>query len=140
MIYDLVLLLSFNNATGIPEVILDEEGGASASNRWQKIRYRVSLRYMRNKMAEIAMLDRAYHNVMGHFVNTGRAPHYIELSSELGISIDEGQQLMQDLLNLGLPGVWIYPDISVVASVAPFNNLPTQYLISVDGEQKWFGQ
>ena len=25
-------------------------------------------------------------------------------------------------------------------SVAPFNNLPTQYRISIDGEHKWFAQ
>ena len=33
-------------------------------------------------------------------------------------------------------GVYLLP----LASSAPFNSLPTQYRISVDGEQKWFGQ
>jgi hypothetical protein len=28
----------------------------------------------------------------------------------------------------------------LITSFAPFNNLPTQYRITVDGQQKWFGQ
>jgi hypothetical protein len=27
-----------------------------------------------------------------------------------------------------------------VVSMAPFNNLPTQYRITIEGEQKWFAQ
>ena len=27
-----------------------------------------------------------------------------------------------------------------IVSFAPFHNLPTQYRITVDGEQKWFAQ
>jgi hypothetical protein len=37
---------------------------------------------------------------------------------------------------------WRRSDIAVAASVtyAPFHHLPTQYRITVDGEQKWFAQ
>jgi hypothetical protein len=28
----------------------------------------------------------------------------------------------------------------LIASLAPFNNLPNQYRITIDGEQKWFAQ
>ena len=28
----------------------------------------------------------------------------------------------------------------MIASLAPFNNLPNQYRITIDGEQKWFAQ
>ena len=35
---------------------------------------------------------------------------------------------------------WLFPETDLIASFAPFNNLPTQYRISVDGEQKWFAQ
>ncbi len=91
-------------------------------------------------MAESAMLDKAYHNVIEHFVQTGRAPHYTELASELGISSDEGRRVLHDLIDLGLPGIWLHPETDLIASFAPFNDLPTQYRISVDGEQKWFAQ
>ena len=37
------------------------------------------------------------------------------------------------------PG-WMHPDTDLIASFPPFNNQPTQYRISVDGEQKWFAQ
>ena len=35
---------------------------------------------------------------------------------------------------------FIRPDTDLVESCAPFSNIPTQYLISVDGQQKWYGQ
>jgi hypothetical protein len=36
--------------------------------------------------------------------------------------------------------MWLYPETDLICSFAPFSNLPTQYRISVDGVQKWFGQ
>jgi hypothetical protein len=38
-----------------------------------------------------------------------------------------------------IPG-WLYPDTDFITSFAPFNNLPTQYPITIEGEQKWFAQ
>ncbi len=35
---------------------------------------------------------------------------------------------------------WLFPETDLIASFAPFNNLPTQYRISVDGKQRWFAQ
>ena len=35
---------------------------------------------------------------------------------------------------------WLHPDTDYIVSFAPFHNLPTQYRISVDGQQKWFAQ
>jgi len=32
------------------------------------------------------------------------------------------------------------PQSDYVASFSPFSNVPTQYLVSVDGEQRWYGQ
>jgi hypothetical protein len=36
--------------------------------------------------------------------------------------------------------MWLAPGTDLIASFAPFNNQPTQYRITVDGQQKWFGQ
>ncbi len=38
----------------------------------------------------------------------------------------------------GYPG-WVDEDDNIV-TICPLSNLPNQYRISVDGEQKWFGQ
>jgi len=73
-------------------------------------------------------------------VETGQAPHYIEIASGLGISIEEGRKVLHDLLTTpGIPG-WLYPGTDYIASFAPFNNLPTQYRITIEEQQKWFGQ
>ena len=37
-------------------------------------------------------------------------------------------------------GCWNSPRTDYIGSWAPFSNTPTQYLISVDGVQKWYGQ
>ena len=91
-------------------------------------------------MTEQTMLDKAYELVLQRFIDTGRAPHYIEMAAELGMPPEEGRQLVHDLTQSGLPGIWVHPGTDHIASFAPFNNLPTQYLITVEGMQKWFGQ
>jgi hypothetical protein len=91
-------------------------------------------------MANEELLDRAFHAVMRRFVDTGQAPHFTELAFELGLEAEDGRQLLKDLTStLGVPA-WLYPETDLLVSFAPFNNLPTQYRISVDGEQKWFAQ
>ena len=91
-------------------------------------------------MAGQELLDQAFYAVMQRFIKNGQGPHFTELASELGIQVEEGRQLLKDLTNtLGVPA-WLYPETDNLVSFAPFNNLPTQYRISVDGEQKWFAQ
>jgi hypothetical protein len=90
-------------------------------------------------MADLATLDRAFHRIMRSFIETGRAPHYAELAAALGISLEEGQQLFRDLEATGY-SFFLHPETDQIVSVAPFNNLPTQYRITIDGEQKWFAQ
>ena len=91
-------------------------------------------------MAEPTLLDKTYSVVMRGFVETGQAPHYTEIAAELGVSPKEGCQALRNLFSVrGLPG-WLYPKVDTVVSLAPFNNLPTQYRITIDGEQKWFAQ
>ena len=47
--------------------------------------------------------------------------------------------LVHDLMSSGVPG-WIHPGTDWIASFPPFNNQPTQYRLTIDGEQKWFAQ
>ena len=90
-------------------------------------------------MADLAILDRAYHVTMQRFVTTGQAPHFTELAATLDLSASEGRQLVHELMDSGIPA-WLHPDTDYIVSFAPFHNLPTQYRITIDGEQKWFAQ
>jgi hypothetical protein len=91
-------------------------------------------------MAEPELLARMYHVIMSRLMNDGRAPHYTELASTLGLCPDEARDALHDLGGVGIPGFWLHPGTDYVVAFAPFSNLPTQYLISVEGEQKWYGQ
>ncbi|MGD9033933.1 MAG: hypothetical protein PVJ69_05385 [Desulfobacteraceae bacterium] len=90
-------------------------------------------------MSEHTLLDKTFHVIMKRMVETGQAPHYTEIASELGVPVEEGRKALHDLFKAGVPG-WLFPKTDLITSFAPFNNLPTQYRITVDGEQKWFGQ
>jgi hypothetical protein len=81
-----------------------------------------------------------YNGILRGLVAKGRAPHYCELATELGLTADEARQALHELDGLGVPGFWVRPDTDLVESCAPFSNIPTQYLISVDGQQNWYGQ
>lgn len=91
-------------------------------------------------MADPQLLARMYHSIMSGIVRSGRAPHYTELATELGLSPDESREALHELGDGRVPGFWLYPGVDLVVSPAPFSNIPTQYLISVEGEQKWYGQ
>ena len=86
------------------------------------------------------VLDKTYHFIIQRMMETGHAPHYTEIAAELGGSMEEGRKALHDLMSAGIPGTWLFPDTDYIAGFAPFSNLPTQYRITVDGEQKWFGQ
>jgi hypothetical protein len=90
-------------------------------------------------MSDQGMLEKTYHAIMKQFVETGQAPHYTDLAKELGVSMEEGRQALHDLFSAGIPG-WLFPGTDFVVSFAPFNHLPTQFRITIDGQQKWFGQ
>jgi hypothetical protein len=85
-------------------------------------------------MADLALLDRAYFLIMQRFINTGQAPHYTALASALGLSVEEGRQVLQDLMEAGVAG-WLHPGTDYIVSLAPFHNLPTQYAITIDGHK-----
>jgi len=86
----------------------------------------------------LAELDEAYETLMSEVVRTGVVPHYAELSALIEISPNEALGRIQKIVEL-TPG-WMHPGTDYIASFPPFNNQPTQYRISVDGEQKWFAQ
>jgi hypothetical protein len=92
-------------------------------------------------MADVQQLDRTYHFIMESFVERGQAPHFTEIAKAFSIAPEQGKRLLHELMNTGLPlPIWLFPDTDLIASFSPFNNLPTQYRISVDGQQKWFAQ
>ena len=90
-------------------------------------------------MSEPTNDDRTFHIIMRRMVETGQAPHYTEIAAEFGASVEEGRKALQELFAAGVPG-WLFPNTDLIASFAPFNNLPTQYRITIEGHQRWFGQ
>jgi hypothetical protein len=86
-----------------------------------------------------AHLDQTYHYILSTFVARGQAPHFTEIAAEFNVAPEEGRRRLHELMALRLPN-WLFPETDFIVSFAPFNNLPTQYRIAVDGEQKWFGQ
>lgn len=91
-------------------------------------------------MSSSSLLDKTYNVIIKRLVETGQAPHYTEIATELGLSVEEARGALQNLMSEGIPGIWLFPDTDYISSFAPFSNLPTQYRITVEGEQKWFGQ
>ncbi len=98
-------------------------------------------------MADMKFLDRVFYLIIQHFIATGQAPYYTDLAKDLGLSVEEGRKLLHELMEAPCPAYtvghypcWLYPGTDYIASFAPFNNLPTQYRITIDGEQKWFAQ
>ena len=90
-------------------------------------------------MTELSQLDRTFQIIKKRLVETGQAPHYTELAAELEVSPEEGRKAVHELFTPPFPG-WLFPNTDYVASFAPFSVLPTQYRITIEGQQKWFGQ
>jgi hypothetical protein len=90
-------------------------------------------------VADSAEVQRAYTAILKHLVETGRTPHHTELAEALGVSPDDAKPLQQAAADAAA-GCWLCPDTDYIQSWAPFSNIPTQYLIRVDGIQKWYGQ
>ena len=92
-------------------------------------------------MLDGGLVQAAYTSILQHFVATGRAPHYAELADLLDVDVDEARDL-QRAAAAAAPAetCWLAHDTDHIESWAPFSNIPTGYLISVDGVQKWYGQ
>jgi alkylmercury lyase-like protein len=90
-------------------------------------------------MADAALVDRMFQRIMRGLVDRGRAPHYAELARALGGSVEEGRLLLHAVMQ-AYPIGWLHPDTDYIASFPPLNNQPTQYRVTVHGEQRWFAQ
>ena len=90
-------------------------------------------------MSESSQMDRVFQIIMKCMMETGQAPHYTEIASALDVPVEEGRKALHKLFSPGFPG-WLFPNTDYIASFPPFNNLPTQYRITIDGQQKWFAQ
>jgi hypothetical protein len=90
-------------------------------------------------MSDPGQLDRTFQIIMKHMTESGQAPHYTEIASELDVPVEEERKALHELFSLGIPA-WLFPNTDYICSFPPFNNLPTQYRITIDGQQKWFAQ
>ena len=90
-------------------------------------------------MSEPTQLDKTFQIIMKRMMETGQAPYYTELAAELGVSPEEGRKILHELFSPGFAG-WLFPNTDYIVSFPPFNNLPTQYRTTIEGEQKWFAQ
>jgi hypothetical protein len=90
-------------------------------------------------MGDPSVMNKTFHIIMKRMVETGQAPFYTDIAAELGVSVEEGRKALHELFSQMIPG-WLYPNTDYITSFAPFNPLPTQYRITIDGKQKWFGQ
>ena len=76
-----------------------------------------------------------------YWLANGRAPHYAELADALEIGAEQAREVQRAAVEAApLASCWLAHDTDYVESWAPFSNVPTHYLISVDGIQKWYGQ
>ncbi|MBA4367340.1 MAG: hypothetical protein C0403_06835 [Desulfobacterium sp.] len=85
-------------------------------------------------------LAKTFHIIIERMIATGLAPNYSEIAAELGVQPLEGKKLLRNLISsLGFPG-WFQPKTDNIMSFAPFSNFPNNYRLTIEGEQKWFGQ
>ena len=86
-----------------------------------------------------ALVQRTYTRVLEHVIEHGWAPHYTQLAVEFDVSTEKARLAVREAAEAAV-GCWMSPGTDQVGSWAPFNNTPTHYLVSVDGERRWFGQ
>jgi hypothetical protein len=89
-------------------------------------------------MSELSQLDRTFFFITKRMTETGQAPFYTEIAAELGVSVEEGRKILHELSG-ALGTAWVFPNTDYIASFSPFSNLPTEYRITIEGQQKWFG-
>ena len=90
-------------------------------------------------MTDVGSAQQAYTAILRHLIQTGRAPHYIELAHTLGVDPESAKDLQREAAKSGV-GCWFVEDTDYIELWAPFYNVPTQYRVTVGGQQKWYGQ
>ncbi|HSR46338.1 MAG TPA: hypothetical protein VLT15_14055 [Acidimicrobiia bacterium] len=87
------------------------------------------------------LVQRGFTEILEHFVSFGRAPHFSELADALAIGVEEARVLQRAAAEAApIAGYWLATDTDFIESWAPFSNVPTHHLISVDGVSRWYGQ
>jgi len=82
----------------------------------------------------------AYTAVLSHLLEHKRAPHYTELASRLGISIEDARVTLRETAVAAPAGAcWLSHDTDYVEAWGPFSNVPTHVEISIGGQDGWFG-
>ena len=84
-------------------------------------------------------LDRTYHFILTSWVEHAHAPHFTDIARALSMHPDEARQRLHAVIATGLPN-WLFPATDLIASFAPFHNLPTPYRVTVDGRSGWYAQ
>jgi hypothetical protein len=90
-------------------------------------------------MSQQGPMDKVFQIIMKRMMDSGQAPHFTEIAAEMDVPVEEGRKLLHELFSPGIPA-WLFPKTDYVGSFPPFSNLPTQYRITIDGQQKWFAQ
>ena len=88
-----------------------------------------------------SLVQRGFTTILERFVSSGRAPHYGELADALEIDMEGARELQRAAADAApIAGYWLARDTDFIESWAPFSNVPTHHLISVDGVSRWYGQ
>ena len=91
-------------------------------------------------MPEASNLNKLFHIIIERFIATGQAPNHKEIADALGLSGPEGRKVLRKLFSpLSFPG-WFEPKTDTIASFAPFSNSSNNHKLTIENEQKWFGQ
>jgi len=93
----------------------------------------------RIEIDESIFVQRAYTAVLEYFLKTGRAPHYTELAVILGLRPQVAREIQRKAADTAL-GCYFVNDTDYIESWAPFSNVPSQYFVTINGQQKWYGQ
>lgn len=92
-------------------------------------------------MDDASLVQEGFRNILAHFVQHGRAPHYAELADAVGTGLEDARILQRRAAEAApIAGYWLARDTDFVESWAPFSNIPTHHAISVDGTPGWYGQ
>ncbi len=89
-------------------------------------------------MKEYILVQRVYTADLEHFMKTGRAPHYTELAATLGLRPEEAREAQHKAAEAFIACGFVN-DTDYVESWPPFSNVPTHYLVTIKGDQKWYG-
>ena len=54
------------------------------------------------------LMDRTYNIILTNIVQAGQAPHYTEIASALGVSMEEGRKILHELFSQGM-AAWLFP-------------------------------